>query len=181
MEVLDAFDELDELDEFDLELYTGDYSNLTELKHWIVWLTDDYRYAEMFGKVRKKMRSGSVYMVTIPNGLNLFDCGDTSKNAYVQGKLSLSFSKMLAELQITPYEFEELLKDVEDRLKLKRTDPEFKRTAMIFSFTRAKTFRDLLVKRGYDGITTIEIDGEPYDCWGIFDYTKLKIIDEYKL
>lgn len=174
MEVLDAFDELDE---FDLELYTGDYSNLTELKHWIVWLTDDYRYARMFGNVKK----GSVYTVAIPNGLNLFDCGDTSKKAYVHGKLSLSFSKMLEELKITPEEFEELLKDVEERLWIKRTDPEFEKATMIFSFTRAKTFRDLLVKRGYDGITTLEIDGDLYDCWGIFDYTKLKIIDEYKL
>lgn len=174
MEVLDAYNELNN---FDLELYTGDYSNLTELKHWIVWLTDDYRYAEMFGNVKE----GSVYTVAIPNGLKLFDCGNTSKNAYVQGKLSLSFSKMLDELQITPDEFEELLKDVENRLWIKRTNPEFQQAAMIFSFTRAKTFRDLLVKRGYDGIMTLEIDGESYDCWGIFDYTKLKIIDEYKL
>ena len=116
-----------------------------------LWFSEDFDYALDFGE--------NIFICNL-SIKNMLDIGNT--DGYIRGliptQFNLDFTNLAHKLNLEP----------KDLLKIDRDAKN------IYTIVRTKEFKDLCVKKGYDGIKTIE---EGNACYGVFDISQVEIVD----
>lgn len=153
-------------------VYHGSSALFDKFSSPINWFSKNIEYAKEFAL----WLGDKHYLYTCKiNPKKLFDAGNTSERVFSllpikPFRFSDAFNKLIYKLGLKEDEVRPLLDQVIDEYDVKNDGYQMR----IDVFVRSTIFKNILIKKGYDGIKAIEQGNE---CYGIFNPDDIEIIN----